>query len=403
MNDASAGPPPLEGVMVLDLSNYLAAPMATMYLADYGAEVIKIEQPGRGDGMRMWGNNKNGVGLYFKVISRNKKSVTLDFHTPFGVRAVKALAKDADVVVENFRPGVLDRWGIGYKVLSGINPRIIMLSVTGFGQTGPYKDRPGFGSLAEAYAGFSHINGEADGPPMSPSWGLGDSSTGIGAAFLVMTALYGRESQGGRGQHIDMAIYEQLFTMLGPQVINYDQLGLVQGRSGSRLSFAVPRNNFSTKDGKWVLIAGSNQSIFENICRGLGREDLIGDPRFLDNRARMKNPGALEDELQKTVGRMTLDDVMTRLVDTGGAATPINDVKMVMEDPQIVARESVVSVDDQELGGPVRMQNVVGKFSRTPGAVRHAGPRLGQHNREILIERLGFSEEEVRVEGLVLE
>ncbi len=402
MRDDSTGPPPLEGVKVLDLSNYLAAPMATMYLADYGAEVIKIEQPGRGDGMRMWGNNKNGVGLYFKIINRNKKSVTLDFHTPFGVRAVKALAENADVVVENFRPGVLDRWGLGYEVLSGINPRIIMLSITGFGQTGPYKDRPGFGSLAEAYAGFSHINGEADGPPMSPSWGLGDSSTGIGAAFLVMAALYGRERRSGQGQHIDMAIYEQLFTMLGPQVINYDQLGLIQGRSGSRLSFAVPRNNFKTRDGKWILIAGSNQSIFENICRGLGRGDLIEDPRFLDNRARMENPDALEDELQKTVGEMTLDEVMGRLVECGGAATPINDVKMVMEDPQIIARESVVSVNDEEFGGPVRMQNVVGKLSRTPGSVRHAGPRLGQHNREILIERLGFGEEEVKAEGLPL-
>ncbi|MDP6364982.1 MAG: CoA transferase [Nitrospinota bacterium] len=402
MSDDATGPPPLESVKVLDLSNYLAAPMATMYLADYGAEVIKIEQPGRGDGMRMWGNNKNGIGLYFKVINRNKKSVTLDFHTPFGVRAVKALAENSDVVVENFRPGVLDRWGLGYEILSEINPRIIMLSITGFGQTGPNKDRPGFGSLAEAYAGFSHINGEADGPPMSPSWGLGDSSTGIGAAFLVMAALYGRECRGGRGQHIDMAIYEQLFTMLGPQVINYDQLGLIQGRSGSRLSFAVPRNNFKTRDGKWILIAGSNQSIFENICRGLGREDLIEDSRFLDNRARMKNPDALEEELQKTVGKMALDEVMGRLIEYDGAATPINDVKMVTEDPQIIARESVTSVNDEEFGGPVRMQNVVGKLSRTPGSIRHAGPRLGHHNREILIERLGFDEEEVKEEGLPL-
>ncbi len=402
MSDDSTGSPPLEGVKVLDLSNYLAAPMATMYLADYGAEVIKIEQPGRGDGMRMWGNNKYGVGLYFKIINRNKKSVTLDFHTSFGVRAVKALAETADVVVENFRPGVLDRWGLGYEVLSGINSRIIMLSITGFGQTGPYKDRPGFGSIAEAYAGFSHINGEAAGPPTSPSWGLGDSSTGIGAAFLVMAALFGRERRGGQGQHIDMAIYEQLFTMLGPQVINYDQLGLIQGRSGSRLSFAVPRNNFKTRDEKWILIAGSNQSIFENICRGLGRGDLIEDPRFLDNRARMENPGALEEELQKTVGEMTLDEVMGRLVECGGAATPINDVKMVMEDPQIIARESVASVNDEEFGGPIRMQNVVGKLSRTPGSIRHAGPRLGQHNREILIERLGFGEEEVKAEGLPL-
>jgi formyl-CoA transferase len=398
MNDSA---PPLDGVKVLDLSNYLAAPMATMYLADYGAEVIKIEQPGRGDGMRMWGHNKGGVGLYFKVINRNKKSVTLDLHTDFGVRAVKKLAAEADVVVENFRPGVLDRWGLGYETLSALNPRIVMLSITGYGQTGPYSSRPGFGSLAEGFSGFAHINGHADGPPLSPSWGLGDSSTGIGAAFLVTCALFERERRGGAGQHIDMSIYEQLLTMLGPQVIDYDQLGLIQGRNGSRLAFAVPRNNFQTKDEKWVLIAGSNQSIYENICRGLGREDLITDPRFSDNRARMENPGALEDEIQKTVRTLTLDEVMSRLVEHGGAATPINDVKMVTEDPQVIARGDIAETEDEELGGPVRMQNIVGRLSRTPGRLRHAGPKLGASNREILIERLGFSEEEVRGEGLL--
>ena len=258
------------------------------------------------------------------------------------------------------------------------------------------------GSLAEGFAGFAHINGHADGPPLSPSWGLGDSSTGIGAAFLVMTALFERERRGGAGQHIDMSIYEQLLTMLGPQVIDYDQLGLIQGRNGSRLAFAVPRNNFQTKDEKWVLIAGSNQSVYENICRGLGREDLITDSRFNDNRARMENPGSLEDEIQKTVRTLTLEEVMSRLVEHGGAATPINDVKMVIEDPQVVARGDIAETEDDELGGPVRMQNIVGRLSRTPGRLRHAGPKLGANNREILIERLGFSEEEVREEGLPL-
>jgi len=403
MNDAAPNPPPLEGVKVLDLSNYLAGPMTTMYLADYGAEVVKVEHPKGGDPMRMWGHNKNGVGLFFKMIGRNKKSVTLDLRTPFGARAAKALAREADVVVENYRTGVLARWGLDYDVLSAINPRIIILSITGFGRTGPYKNRPGFGSVAEAFAGFSHINGYPDGPPLSPSFGLGDCSTAIGAAFLVMVALFERERRGGLGQHIDLAIYEQLFTLLGPQVIHYDQLGIIQGRSGSRLPFAVPRNNFQTKDGKWVLIAGSNQSIFENICEGLGREDLARDPRFKNNRERMKNADALEDELQKTIRGMTLGEVMERLMDVGGAATPNNDVKMAMEDPQVVARENVVAVEDEELGGSVRMQNAFGRLSRTPGRVCHAAPRLGRHNREILIGRLGFAEEELRAEGLPLE
>ena len=390
------------GVRVVDMSNYLAGPLSTMYLADYGAEVVKIEHPRGGDPMRLWGHHKNGVGLYHKMINRNKKSVTLDLRTPFGVEAVKRLVAEADVVVENYRTGVLERWGLDYEVLRAVNPAVVMLSITGFGRTGPYRERPGFGSLAEAFAGFSHINGHADGPPLSPSWGLGDCSTGIAAAFLVMVALFERTKRGGAGQHVDLAIYEQLLTMLGPQVIYYDQLGFIQGRSGSRLEFAVPRNNFRTADGKWVLIAGSNQSIFENICKGLGRADLITDPRFADNRERMKNPDALEEELQRTIATLTLEEVMTRLTAFEGAATPINDVKMVMENEQVIARENVATLEDAELGGPVRMQEAFGKLSRTPGRVRHAAEPLGNSNREILVERLGYTEEVLAQEGIAL-
>ena len=203
MNDEQTARMPLAGVRVVDMSNYLAGPLCTMYLADYGADVVKIENPRGGDPMRLWGHNKNGVGLYYKMINRNKKSVTLDLRTPFGVEAVKKLVAGADVVVENYRTGVLEKWGLDYENLKEVNPGVIMLSITGFGRTGPYRNRPGFGSLAEAFAGFSHINGYPDGPPLSPSWGLGDCSTGIGAAFLVMTALFERERRGGEGQQID--------------------------------------------------------------------------------------------------------------------------------------------------------------------------------------------------------
>lgn len=403
MSDSAETHPPLAGVKVVDISNYLAGPLATMYLADYGAEIVKIENPKGGDPMRFWGHHKNGVGLYHKMINRNKKSVTLDLRTPFGVEAAKRLVEEADVVVENYRTGVLQKWGLDYDALKEVNPAVIMLSITGFGRTGPYKNRPGFGSLAEAFAGFSHINGHADGPPLSPSWGLGDCSTGIAAAFLVMVALFEREKRGGLGQQIDLAIYEQLLTMLGPQVIYYDQLGFIQGRSGSRLEFAVPRNNFRTADDQWVLIAGSNQSIFENICKGLGREDLIADPRFSNNRERMKNPDALEGELQKTIAALTLEEVMARLTAFEGAATPINNVKMVMENEQVAARRNIVAVEDEELGGPVRMQEVFGKVSRTPGEIRHAGEPLGGSNREILAKRLGYSEEKLESEGINLD
>ena len=400
MSDSANARAPLAGVKVVDISNYLAGPLAAMYLADYGAEVVKIENPKGGDPMRLWGHHKNWVGLYHKMINRSKKSVTLDLRTPFGVEAVKRLVEEADVVVENYRTGVLRKWGLDYDALSAVNPALVMLSITGFGRTGPYRNRPGFGSLAEAFAGFSHINGHADGPPLSPSWGLGDCSTGIAAAFLVMVALFERERRGGLGQQIDLAIYEQLLTMLGPQVIYCDQLGFIQGRSGSRLEFAVPRNNFRTADDQWVLIAGSNQSIFENICRGLGREDLIADPRFSDNRERMKNPDALEEELGKTIASLTLEEVMSRLTAFEGAAAPINDVRMVMENEQVAARGNIASVQDEELGGAVRMQEVFGRLSRTPGEIRHAAEPLGRSNREILVERLGYAEERLKSEGI---
>jgi len=300
---------PLQGVRVLDLSNFLAAPMAAMFLADFGAEVVKIERPGGGDEMRLWGNNKNGVGLYYKVINRNKKSVTLDLRTPFGRDVALRLARDADVVLENYRPGTLEKWGLGYDALSAANPGLVLVRVSGFGQTGPKSHRPGFGTLAEAYSGFAHVNGEADGPPLLPGFGLADSTTGLMAAFLTMVALKGREAYRGRGQVVDLAIYEPLFTLLGPQVINFDQLGLVQQRNGSRLPFTAPRNTYRTRDGRWVSMAGSAQSIFVRVLAALEVPRLVEDPRFADNRARLVNAVALDVELQKAFERFDLDEI----------------------------------------------------------------------------------------------
>lgn len=393
---------PLEGIRVLDLSNFLAAPMAAMFLADFGAEVVKIERPGGGDEMRLWGNNKNGVGLYYKVINRNKKSVTLDLRTPFGRDAALRLARDADVVLENYRPGTLEKWGLGYDALSAANPGLVLVRVSGFGQTGPKSHRPGFGTLAEAYSGFAHINGEADGPPLLPGFGLADSTTGLMAAFLAMVTLKGREANGGRGQVVDLAIYEPLFMLLGPQVINFDQLGLVQQRNGSRLPFTAPRNTYRTRDGRWVSMAGSAQSIFVRVLAALEVPRLVDDPRFADNRARLVNAAALDVELQSAFERFDLDEILQRFDAAGGAVAPVNDVEQFLADPHIQARKNVTTVEDAELGGPVRMQNVVGNLSATPGAVRWAGPRLGEHNREILIERLGLDAEAVRAAGIEL-
>jgi len=363
--------------------------------------VVKGERPGHGDEVRYWGRNKNGVGLYYKILGRNKKSVTADLRTPFGVEVVKRLVKDADILVENYRTGTLEKWGIGPEVLHAINPGLIIVRITGFGQTGPYRERPGFGTLAEAFAGFVHINGEPDGPPLLPGFGLADSTTGLMAAFLASAALH-EKNRSGKGQVIDLAIYETLFTLLGPQVIDYDQLGEVQQRQGSRLPFTAPRNTYRSKDGKWVSIAGSAQSTFERICQALERPEIVKDPRFSDNRKRLDNAKVLDEALQGAIGQFNLDELTKRFLAVDAPIAPVNDVAQICADPQFIARENIATLEDAELGGKVRMQNVVGKFSRTPGRIRRTGAKLGAHNREVLIERLGFTEAEVKAAGVDL-
>ncbi len=400
---APTAPTPLEGVRVVDISNFLAAPMVSMFLADYGAEVIKVERPDTGDEMRYWGNAKDGEGLYYKVINRNKKSVTADLRTPLGVDIVKRLVRDADLVVENYRPGTIEKWGLGYEVLRAINPRLILLRVTGFGQTGPNRDKPGFGTLAEAYAGFAHINGDVDGPPHLPGFGLADSTAGLMGAYLALVALFEQKQSGGEGQVIDLAIYEPLYTLLGPQVVDFDQLGLVQGRQGSRLPFTSPRNTYRTRDGEWVAIAGSAQSIFTRICTTLGLPELIDDPRFADNRLRVTNAKALDQALQDAIAEIDLDDLVASFAAAEAAVAPVNSVADTFADPHFIARDNIIVVENGGGNAPLRMQNVVGKFSRTPGGIRHAGPRLGAHNREILVTRLGFAEGELREAGIELD
>ena len=389
----------LGDIKVLDLSNFLAAPMCGMLLADFGADVLKVERPGSGDEMRYWGENRDGVGLYHKVINRGKKSITLDLRTPFGVNVVKQLVKEYDVVLENYRTGTLEKWGIGYEQLREINPRLIMLRVTGFGQTGPYANRPGFGTLAEAYAGYAYITGQPGEAPMLPGFGLADSSTGLMAAYLAMVAVNER-NRSGLGQYIDLAIYESMMTMIGPYIINYDQLGIVQERSGSRLPFTAPRNTYRTRDQQWVTIGGSSQSAFNTICKVLDMPEITEDPRFLDNRLRIKNVVALDAEIQRRVELYDLDALLEKAEANNATFAPINNVAQIFADKHIVDRGNIASVHDDELDVEMRMQNVVGRLSRTPGEIRSAGPRIGDANREILIEKLGFSEDDLKAAGI---
>jgi|TARA_B100000767_G_scaffold51020_1_gene46363 crotonobetainyl-CoA:carnitine CoA-transferase CaiB-like acyl-CoA transferase len=389
----------LKGIKVIDISNFLAGPVSSMFLGDYGADVIKVEKPDLGDEIRYWGNNKNGIGLMYKLINRNKRSITADLRTKFGVQIIERLVKDADIIIENYRKGTLEKWGLSYESLNKINPGLIMVRITGFGQTGPNSHKPGFGTLAEGYAGFANINGYPDKSPLLPGFGLADETSGLMGAFLALTALRERDQNSGIGQVVEFGIYEPLFTLLGPQVVDYDQLGIIQQRNGSRLPFTAPRNTYITKDNKWVSISGSAQSTFERMCDALDIKNLISDVRFLDNRLRIKNAEALDEALQKAILKFDQSTLIHMFDKFGAAIAACNNIEEIFQDEHFKSRQNIIAVDDKELGGSLKMQNVVGKFSRTPGKIRHAGPKLGEHNYEILIKMLGFSEDELKHHG----
>ena len=392
----------LKGVKVIDISNFLAGPISSMFLGDSGADIIKVERPGTGDEIRYWGNNKDGVGLMYKLVNRNKRSVTADLRTPLGVEIIKALVKDADIIIENYRKGTLEKWGLDYETLSKINPGLIMVRITGFGQTGPNSHRPGFGTLAEGYAGFASITGYPDRPPLLPGFGLADETSGLMGAYLALAALRERDQNSGKGQIVEFGIYEPLFTLLGPQVVDYDQLGIIQERNGSRLPFTAPRNTYQTNDDKWVSISGSAQSTFERMCEALKVPELISDPRFIDNRLRIQNAEALDEALQEAILKFDRQTLIALFDEFGAAVAACNNIAEIFEDPHFIARENIVSVEDEELKGSLKMQNVVGNFSRTPGKIKHAGPKLGEHNKEILVDMLGFDQEQLIKAGYSL-
>lgn len=383
---------PVADLKVIDCATIFAGPLAGTILGDFGADVIKVEHP-RGDALRGMGHGKDGIGLWWKVAARNKRSIVLDLKQPDGAEALKALVRDADVLIENFRTGTLERWGLGWDVLSEINPRLVMLRVTGFGQTGPMRYRAGFGTIAEAMSGFAHITGEADGPPTLPPFGLADGVAAYHGVFAIMFALWERDMKGsGKGQYIDMAIYEPLFALLGAQATIYDQLGLVQNRTGNRSVNTVPRNAYKTKDGRWVALSTSAPSIAMRVLALTGGDAAAGDPRFQTPAGRRAHADEIDAMVADWIGRHTLDQVLQAFEAAEAAIGPIYDIGQIFEDPQFRARESIATVDDQDLG-PLRMQNVFPTLSRTPGRIRNAGPRLGQHTKEVL--------EELRAQGAI--
>jgi len=392
---------PLAGIRVLDVSTVYAAPISAMMLGDFGADVIKIEHP-RGDPARTHGWNREGHGLWWKVISRNKRTMTLDFGKTDGQAILRRLVAQADVLVENFRPGVMEKWGLGPDRLLEVNPRLVMLRVTGFGQEGPYSQRRAFGTLAEAMSGFAHQTGQEDGPPTLPPFGLADGVAGLAGAFAVMTALYHRDVRGGTGQVIDLSLLEPLLAILGPGPSVFDQLGVIAGRHGNRSPNNAPRNAYLTRDCRWVAISASATSVAERVMRLVGRGDLTERPWFASAGERSRRSELLDGAVSTWIAAREFDEVVQAFEDAGAALAPIYDIEQLMNDPQVRFRDTITTVDDEDLGS-LQMQNLMVRLTGTPGEIRFPGRRLGQDNDELYRELLdidGDELEQLRKQGV---
>ena len=388
---------PLSGLRVLDLSIIVAGGTASSLLADFGAEVVKIERPGTGDPLRNWGPFANGVSLWWKVHSRNKKSITLDLGVPEGQDLLKELAAKTDILIEGFRPGAMERWGLGPDELQAVNPKLVMLRYSGFGQSGPYKDRPGFGTIAECMSGFVGMTGFQDTPPVLPPIPLADEIAGVFGAMAGMMALYHRDASinsSAKGQVVDVSLFEPLFRLCIPHITMFDMLGINRERVGNDFPDAAPRSLYKTADNQWLGLSATSQSTFEGLAKAMGMEDLLERTEFKDNAARLENRESLNDELNSWLGQRNLKETMDQLIPAGGVVGPVYDAAQIMEDPHFHSRQDIIDIDDPELG-QTKMLGVVPKFSETPGAVEHAGPKVGEHNRHIYSSWLGLDEEKL--------
>ncbi|BBA97277.1 putative TMC biosynthetic enzyme L2 [Actinacidiphila reveromycinica] len=374
-------PLPLAGLSVIDASTLFAGPFAARVLGDFGADVIKIEQPG-GDPLRRYGHTYNDVPLLWKTLSRNKKSVVLDLHERRDAERFVRLAARADVVIENFRPGTLERWGLGPDRLTEANPRLVLARVTAFGQDGPYARRPGFGTLAEAMSGLAAMSGEPDGPPMLPAFPLGDAVAGLHTALAVLIALRGRDRTGA-GQTADVAITETLIGALGAQITVYDKLGVKPARVGNGSHNSAPRNVYRCADGRWVAVSAPAHSVAERVVRLVGRPDLCARPWFADGAGRARHHDLIDDAVGRWISARDRDEVLEAFERAEASVAPVYEIDDVLADPQVRARGVAVDVPDAELG-TVRMPGLPFRLSATPGRIRWSGPRLGEHTDEVL-------------------
>ncbi|MFI0369226.1 CaiB/BaiF CoA transferase family protein [Actinomadura sp. 1N219] len=386
---------PLQGLRVIDASTILAGPLCAQILGDFGADVVKIEHPVAGDGMRGHGKSKDGKPIWWKEISRNKRALALNLSAPEGAEILLRLAARSDVLIENFRPGTLERWGIGPDRLHEANPSLIIVRVTGFGQRGPYAGRAGFGTLAESMSGFAYMTGEADGPPTLPAFGLADSLCGIAASSATAMALWHRDRDPERrGQVIDLSLLEPLMTAVGPAPTVYDQLGVVEERHGNRSTNNAPRNTYRTADGHWLAVSTSAQRIAERVLRLVGHPEVVEEPWFATGHGRAAHADLLDKLVGGWIAERTRADVVAEFTDAGAAIAPVYSAADIVDDPHIRETEMLTSVPDPDFG-PMLMHNVMWRMSRTPGRIRFTGRALGADTDSLLVDELGLDPAEV--------
>lgn len=394
---------PLSGLRVIEMGTLLAGPFCGQLLGDFGAEVIKVEPPGKGDPMREWGQEKaHGKSLWWPVIARNKKSVTLNLREAAGQEIVRDLVKDADFLLENFRPGTMEKWQLGYEELAKINPRLIMIRVSGFGQTGPYAKRAGFGAVGESMGGLRYVCGDPRTPPSRMGISIGDSLAATFACVGALSALHYRERT-GKGQMVDSAIYEAVLNMMESLITEYDVVGYIRERQGSILPNVAPSNVYPTKDEKLQLIAANQDTVFKRLTAAMKRPELAEDPRYSTHTARGRHQQELDDLISEWTRTVTQDELVALMDEHGIPSGGIYRAPEMLLDPHFEARKAIVEVMHPEFG-KIKMQNVAPKLSLTPGAVHSAGPELGQHNDEVYKGLLGLDDKrlaELHAQGII--
>jgi len=374
---------PLEGIRVLDLSRLVAGNMATLLLGDYGADVIKIEHPEKGDDLRRW--RAAGVETFWKIYGRNKRSLALDIRKGDGRKNFERLLTTADVLVENFVPGTLEKWGFGEAELLAINPDLVILRISGWGQTGPHRDRPGFGTLVEAMSGFAHLNGFPDRPPALPPLAMADMVAGLYGAFAVLAAVRVVESGRGTGQSIDLSLFEPMLSLVASEAVKHRVTGTVTMRSGNQAPHTAPRNVYQCADGGYIAVSGSMQSMAERILQTIGRPELVSDPRFATNDARVDNRDELDAIISGFTGARTLAETFATFEAAGVPCAPVYSMDQLVIDDYVIGRGAITELDDRDLGS-IPMHEIVPRLGNTPGGFRYPAPRLGEHTEEILAE-----------------